>query len=31
MLKEVDHVVLRARCSRHVLAGSTLALKSAVG
>jgi uncharacterized protein (DUF362 family) len=31
ILKEVDHVVLMPRCSRHVLAGSTLALKSAVG
>jgi hypothetical protein len=31
VLKEVDHVVLMPRCSRHVLAGSTLALKSAVG
>ena len=31
VLREVDHVVLLPRCSRHVLAGSTLALKSAVG
>ena len=31
VLKQVDHVVLMPRCSRHVLAGSTLALKSAVG
>jgi uncharacterized protein (DUF362 family) len=31
ILREVDHVVLMPRCSRHVLAGSTLALKSAVG
>jgi uncharacterized protein (DUF362 family) len=31
VLKEVDHIVLMPRCSRHVLAGSTLALKSAVG
>jgi len=31
ILKEVDHVVLMPRCSRHVLAGSTLALKSGVG
>ena len=31
VLREVDHVVLMPRCSRHVLAGSTLALKSAVG
>lgn len=31
VLREVDHVVLLPRCSRHVLAGSTLALKAAVG
>jgi uncharacterized protein (DUF362 family) len=31
VLREVDHIVLMPRCSRHVLAGSTLALKSAVG
>jgi uncharacterized protein (DUF362 family) len=31
ILREVDHIVLMPRCSRHVLAGSTLALKSAVG
>ncbi len=31
VLREVDHVVLMPRCSRHVLAGSTLALKCAVG
>jgi uncharacterized protein (DUF362 family) len=31
ILREVDHVVLMPRCSRHVLAGSTLGLKSAVG
>ena len=31
VLKEVDHVVLMPRCSRHVLAGSTLGLKAAVG
>jgi uncharacterized protein (DUF362 family) len=31
VLREVDHVVLMPRCSRHVLAGSTLGLKSAVG
>ena len=31
ILQKVDHVVLMPRCSRHVLAGSTLALKSAVG
>jgi uncharacterized protein (DUF362 family) len=31
VLREVDHVVLLPRCSRHLLAGSTLALKAAVG
>jgi len=31
VLREVDHVVLMPRCSRHMLAGSTLALKAAVG
>jgi uncharacterized protein (DUF362 family) len=31
VLREVDHVVLMPRCSRHVLAGSTLGLKAAVG
>jgi uncharacterized protein (DUF362 family) len=31
VLKEVDHVVLMPRCSRHLLAGSTLGLKAAVG
>lgn len=31
VLKEVDHVVLLPRCSRHLLAGSTLGLKAAVG
>ncbi len=31
VLREVDHVILMPRCSRHVLAGSTLALKAAVG
>lgn len=31
VLNEVDHVVLMPRTSRHLLAGSTLALKSAVG
>jgi len=31
VLREVDHVVLLPRCSRHLLAGSTLGLKSAVG
>jgi uncharacterized protein (DUF362 family) len=31
VLQEVDHVVLMPRCSRHLLAGSTLGLKAAVG
>ncbi len=31
VLREADHVVLMPRCSRHLLAGSTLALKCAVG
>jgi uncharacterized protein (DUF362 family) len=31
VLREVDHVVLLPRCSRHILAGSTLGLKCAVG
>jgi uncharacterized protein (DUF362 family) len=31
VLEEVDHVVLVPRTSRHLLAGSTLALKAAVG
>ena len=31
VLKEVDHIILMPRCSRHVLAGSTLSLKAAVG
>jgi uncharacterized protein (DUF362 family) len=31
VLQQVDHVVLMPRCSRHLLAGSTLALKAAVG
>jgi uncharacterized protein (DUF362 family) len=31
VLREVDHVVLLPRTSRHLLAGSTLALKAAVG
>jgi uncharacterized protein (DUF362 family) len=30
-LKEVDHIILMPRCSRHVLAGATLGLKAAVG
>ena len=31
ILKEVEHIILMPRCSRHVLAGSTLGLKAAVG
>jgi len=31
ILKEVSHIVLMPRCARHVLAGSTLGLKAAVG
>lgn len=31
ILKEVQHIVLIPRCGRHVLAGSTLGLKAAVG
>ncbi len=31
ILAEADHVVLMPRCARHVLAGSTLGLKAAVG
>lgn len=31
ILKTVDHIILMPRCSRHVLAGSTLGLKAAVG
>jgi len=31
ILNETDHIVLMPRCSRHVLAGSTLGLKAAVG
>ncbi len=31
VLKEMDHIVLMPRCSRHALAGNTLALKTAVG
>ena len=31
ILKEVEHIVLMPRCSRHVLAGSSLGLKAAVG
>jgi uncharacterized protein (DUF362 family) len=31
ILKEVEHIVLMPRCSRHALAGNTLGLKAAVG
>lgn len=31
VVDEVDHIVLLPRCGRHVLTGSTLGLKSAVG
>jgi uncharacterized protein (DUF362 family) len=31
IVNEVDHIVLMPRCARHVLAGSTLGLKAAVG
>ncbi|MBW2138255.1 MAG: DUF362 domain-containing protein, partial [Deltaproteobacteria bacterium] len=31
ILKEVDHLVLMPRCGRHVLLGSTLGMKAAVG
>ncbi len=31
ILKQVDHVVLMPRCARHLLAGSTLGMKAAVG
>jgi uncharacterized protein (DUF362 family) len=31
VLQEVEHIVLMPRCGRHVLAGSTLGLKAAVG
>ncbi|MBN1664433.1 MAG: DUF362 domain-containing protein [Deltaproteobacteria bacterium] len=31
ILKAVDHIVLMPRCARHVLTGSTLGLKAAVG
>ena len=31
ILKEVDHIVLMPRCSRHILTGTTLGLKAAVG
>lgn len=31
LLRQVDHIILMPRCARHVLAGSTLGLKAAVG
>ena len=31
ILKEVDHIILMPRCSRHVLTGATLGCKAAVG
>jgi uncharacterized protein (DUF362 family) len=31
VFKEVDHIILMPRCSRHPLAGSSLGLKAAVG
>jgi uncharacterized protein (DUF362 family) len=31
ILSEVEHIILMPRCGRHVLAGSTLGLKAAVG
>ena len=31
ILKEVQHIILMPRCSRHVLTGSTLGMKAAVG
>ena len=31
ILKEVHHIVLMPRCSRHILAGSSLGMKAAVG
>ena len=31
ILKEVQHIVLMPRCSRHILAGSSLGMKAAVG
>ena len=31
VMNEVDHVILMPRCGRHLLAGSTLGLKAAVG
>jgi uncharacterized protein (DUF362 family) len=31
ILQEVEHIILMPRCARHVLAGSTMGLKAAVG
>ncbi|MBW2084523.1 MAG: DUF362 domain-containing protein [Deltaproteobacteria bacterium] len=31
ILKDMDHVILMPRCGRHILAGSTLGMKAAVG
>jgi uncharacterized protein (DUF362 family) len=31
ILKETDHIILMPRCSRHVLLGSSLGMKNAVG
>ncbi len=31
IVREVDHIVLMPRCGRHILAGSTLGMKAAVG
>jgi uncharacterized protein (DUF362 family) len=31
ILKDIHHIILMPRCARHVLAGSTLGLKAAVG
>jgi uncharacterized protein (DUF362 family) len=31
ILKEVEHIILMPRCSRHILSGSSLGLKAAVG
>jgi uncharacterized protein (DUF362 family) len=31
ILRDVDHIILMPRCARHVLTGSTLGLKAAVG
>lgn len=31
ILKEIDHIILLPRCGRHMMAGSTLGMKAAVG